>query len=172
MISDIVWYEFSNYSISPLNFIIHHSFGTWELKLKFFKGFLCSFKIVVESNILLSFFLNMIILKCSPFFKRSKDKKNQKTLGRQSDNFCLPILHVLCYWLLWTVLSTLFYAHLPSKHLISRQKILKLCTFSQHGDIQLSPPHKIHWSQDDCIKEKRDLLHWLILTPFNCFILT
>lgn len=123
MISDIVWYEFSNYSISPLNFIIHHSFGTWELKLKFFKGFLCSFKIVVESNILLSFFLNMIILKCSPFFKRSKDKKNQKTLGRQSDNFCLPKLHVLCYWLLWTVLSTLFYAHLPSKHLISRHKI-------------------------------------------------
>lgn len=124
MISDIVWYEFSNYSISPLNFIIHHSFGTWELKLKFFKGFLCSFKIVVESNILLSFFLNIIILKCSPFFKRSKDKKKkQKTLGRQSDNFCLPKLHVLCYWLLWTVLSTLFYAHLPSKHLISRHKI-------------------------------------------------
>lgn len=177
MISDIVWYEFSNYSISPLNFIIHHSFGTWELKLKFFKGFLCSFKIVVESNILLSFFLNMIILKCSPFFKRSKDKKKTKNFRQAKWQFLstktsrsLLLTTLNCFINLILCSSSKQTFNLKAQNCLSH--ILKLCTFSQHGDIQLSPPHKIHWSQDDCIKEKRDLLHWLILTPFNCFILT
>lgn len=150
----LVWvFKLFNISIK-----LYHPSFFWDLRIKTQILQRVSF-FIQDCSILLSFFLNIIILKCSPFFKRSKDKKNQKTLGRQSDNFCLPKLHVLCYWLLWTGLSTFFYAHLPSKHLISRHKILKLCTFSQHGDIQLSPPHKIHWSQDDCIKEKRDLLH-------------
>lgn len=51
----LVW-QFSNYSISPLNLIIHHSFGTWVLKLKFFKGYLCLFKMVVKSNILFFYY--------------------------------------------------------------------------------------------------------------------
>lgn len=71
------------------------------------------------------FFLNIIILKCSPFFKRSKDKKKPKSFRQAKWQFLSTNLklHVLCYWLLWTVLSTFFYAHLPSKHLISRHKI-------------------------------------------------
>lgn len=160
MIPDIVWYEFSNYSISPLNFIIHHSFGTWELKLKFFKGFLCSFKIVVKSNILLSFFLNIIILKCLPFFKRSKDKKKPKSFRQAKWQFLstktsrsLLLTTLNCFINLFLCSSSKQTFNLKAQNCLSH--ILKLCTISPNMEIyNWVPPTKFTGARMTALKKR------------------
>lgn len=171
----LVWvFKLFNISIK-----LYHPSFFWDLRIK--TQILQRVSLFIQDSSkkqhFVFFFLNIIILKCSPFFKRSKDKKKPKSFRQAKWQFLstktsrsLLLTTLNCFINLFLCSSSKQTFNLKAQNCLSH--ILKHCTFSQHGDIQLSPPHKIHWSQDDCIKEKRDLLHWLILTPFNCFILT
>lgn len=151
----LVWvFKLFNISIK-----LYHPSFFWDLRIKTQILQRVSF-FIQDCSILLSFFLNIIILKCSPFFKRSKDKKNPKSFRQAKWQFLstktsrsLLLTTLNCFINLFLCSSSKQTFNLKAQNCLSH--ILKLCTISPNMEIyNWVPPTKFTGARMTALKKR------------------